>query len=231
VGKLYEEAWKCGCKGATVYRDGSRAGVLIASPEKEEKKEEKTVCFPYDDAHFVRPKELKCDVVRFQNAKDKWIAFVGLKDGRPYEIFTGLADDEEGILLPKTVVDGRIIKVVDENGNKRYDFQFTNKRGFKTTVEGLSHKFDKEFWNYAKLISGVLRYGMPIDQVIKLVSGLQLDSESINTWKVGVERALKKYIPDGTQISEQSCPSCGQKSLVYQEGCLTCKNCGYSRCG
>ncbi|MEA4852188.1 MAG: adenosylcobalamin-dependent ribonucleoside-diphosphate reductase, partial [Paludibacter sp.] len=148
VGKLYEEAWKCGCKGATVYRDGSRAGVLIASPEKEEKKEEKTVCFPYDDAHFVRPKELKCDVVRFQNAKDKWIAFVGLKDGRPYEIFTGLADDEEGILLPKTVVDGRIIKVVDENGNKRYDFQFTNKRGFKTTVEGLSHKFDKEFWNY-----------------------------------------------------------------------------------
>ena len=231
VGKLYEEAWKCGCKGATVYRDGSRAGVLIASPEKEEKKDEKTVCFPYDDAHFVRPKELKCDVVRFQNAKDKWIAFVGLKDGRPYEIFTGLADDEEGILLPKTVVDGRIIKVVDENGNKRYDFQFTNKRGFKTTVEGLSHKFDKEFWNYAKLISGVLRYGMPIDQVIKLVSGLQLDSESINTWKVGVERALKKYIPDGTQISEQSCPSCGQKSLVYQEGCLTCKNCGYSRCG
>ena len=231
VGKLYEEAWKCGCKGATVYRDGSRAGVLIASPEKEEKKDEKTVCFPYDDAHFVRPKELKCDVVRFQNSKDKWIAFVGLKDGRPYEIFTGLADDEEGILLPKTVVDGRIIKVVDENGNKRYDFQFTNKRGFKTTVEGLSHKFDKEFWNYAKLISGVLRYGMPIDQVIKLVSGLQLDSESINTWKVGVERALKKYIPDGTQISEQSCPSCGQKSLVYQEGCLTCKNCGYSRCG
>jgi len=231
VGKLYEEAWRSGCKGVTVYRDGSRSGVLISSTEKKEKKEEKTVCFPYDDAHFVRPKELKCDVVRFQNAKDKWIAFVGLKDGRPYEIFTGLADDEEGILLPKTVVDGRIIKVVDENGNKRYDFQFTNKRGFKTTVEGLSHKFDKEFWNYAKLISGVLRYGMPIDQVIKLVSGLQLDSESINTWKVGVERALKKYIPDGTQISEQSCPSCGQKSLVYQEGCLTCKNCGYSRCG
>ena len=232
VGKLYEEAWKCGCKGATVYRDGSRAGVLIASTEKkEDKKDEKTVCFPYDEESFKRPKELKCDVVRFQNAKDKWIAFVGLKDGRPYEIFTGLADDEEGILLPKTVVDGKIIKVVDENGNKRYDFQFTNKRGFKTTVEGLSHKFDKEFWNYAKLISGVLRYGMPIDQVIKLVSGLQLDSESINTWKVGVERALKKYIPDGTQISEQACPSCGQKSLVYQEGCLTCKNCGYSRCG
>lgn len=232
VGKLYEEAWRCGCKGVTVYRDGSRSGVLIASTEKkEEKKEEKTICFPTDEKHFIRPKELKCDVVRFQNSKDKWIAFVGLKDGRPYEIFTGLADDEEGILLPKTVVEGKIIKTVDEAGNKRYDFQFTNKRGFKTTVEGLSHKFDKEFWNYAKLISGVLRYGMPIDQVLKLVSGLQLDSESINTWKVGVERALKKYIPDGTQVSEQTCPSCGQKSLIYQEGCLTCNNCGFSRCG
>ncbi len=233
VGHLYEEAWRCGCKGVTVYRDGSRAGVLIAVEEKnEDKKEEKKEhCFCYEENHLVRPKELDCDVVRFQNAKDKWIAFVGLSNGRPYEIFTGLADDEEGILLPKTVNEGKIIKTVDENGNKRYDFQFVNKRGYKTTVEGLSHKFDKEFWNYAKLISGVLRYGMPIDQVIKLVSGLQLDSESINTWKVGVERALKKYIPDGTQIKEQACPSCGQKSLVYQEGCLTCKSCGYSRCG
>ena len=231
VGKLYEEAWRSGCKGATVYRDGSRAGVLVAMEEKKDvKKDDKERCFCYEDERLVRPRELKCDVVRFQNAKDKWIAFVGLYDGRPYEIFTGLADDEEGIVLPKNVTEGKIIKVVDEKG-KRYDFQFTNKRGFKTTVEGLSHKFDKEFWNYAKLISGVLRYGMPIDQVIKLVSGLQLDSESINTWKVGVERALKKYIPDGTQISEQACPHCGQKSLVYQEGCLTCKNCGYSRCG
>jgi len=232
VGKLYEEAWRVGCKGVTVYRDGSRSGVLIAATDKkEEAKDGKTVCFPYDEEHFVRPKELDCDVVRFQNAKDKWIAFVGLKDGKPYEIFTGLADDEEGILLPKTVTEGIIIKTVDENGNKRYDFQFQNKRGYKTTVEGLSHKFDKEYWNYAKLISGVLRYGMPIDQVIKLVAGLQLDSESINTWKVGVERALKKYIPDGTQIAGQECPSCGQKTLVYQEGCLTCKNCGYSKCG
>jgi len=231
VGKLYEEAWKSGCKGATVYRDGSRAGVLVAMEEKkEEKKDDKERCFCIEDERLVRPKELKCDVVRFQNSKDKWIAFVGLYDGRPYEIFTGLADDEEGIVLPKNVTEGKIIKVIDDNG-KRYDFQFTNKRGFKTTVEGLSHKFDKEFWNYAKLISGVLRYGMPIDQVIKLVSGLQLDNESINTWKVGVERALKKYIPDGTQISEQACPHCGQKALVYQEGCLTCKNCGYSRCG
>ena len=233
VGHLYEEAWRCGCKGVTVYRDGSRAGVLIAVEEKkdEKKEEKKENCFCYDENHVTRPKELVCDVVRFQNAKDKWIAFVGLYNGRPYEIFTGLADDEEGILLPKTVNEGRIIKTLDENGTKRYDFQFVNKRGYKTTVEGLSHKFDKEFWNYAKLISGVLRYGMPIDQVIKLVSGLQLDNESINTWKVGVERALKKYIPDGTQIKEQPCPECGQKALVYQEGCLTCKNCGYSRCG
>ena len=233
VGRLYEEAWRCGCKGVTVYRDGSRAGVLIAVDEKkEEKKEErKENCFCYDENHVTRPKELECDVVRFQNAKDKWIAFVGLYNGRPYEIFTGLADDEEGILLPKTINDGKIIKMIDENGNKRYDFQFVNKRGYKTTVEGLSHKFDKEFWNYAKLISGVLRYGMPIDQVIKLVAGLQLDSESINTWKVGVERALKKYIPDGTQIKEQPCPECGQKALIYQEGCLKCNNCGYSRCG
>jgi len=229
VGKLYEEAWRAGCKGVTVYRDGSRSGVLIATTEKKE--DGKTLCFPYDEEHFIRPKELDCDVVRFQNAKDKWIAFVGLKSGKPYEIFTGLADDEEGILLPKTVTEGKIIKTVDENGQKRYDFQFQNKRGYKTTVEGLSHKFDKEYWNYAKLISGVLRYGMPIDQVIKIVSGLQLDSESINTWKVGVERALKKYIPDGTQITGQECPNCGHKALIYQEGCLTCKNCGYSKCG
>jgi len=234
VGHLYEEAWRCGCKGVTVYRDGSRAGVLVAvdSKKEEEKKEEKKEnCFCYDENHVIRPKVLDCDVVRFQNAKDKWIAFVGLYNGRPYEIFTGLADDEEGILLPKTVNEGKIIKTVDEDGLKRYDFQFMNKRGYKTTVEGLSHKFDKEFWNYAKLISGVLRYGMPIDQVIKLVSGLQLDNESINTWKVGVERALKKYIPDGTQIKEQPCPECGQKTLVYQEGCLKCNSCGYSRCG
>jgi len=232
VGKLYEEAWRVGCKGVTVYRDGSRSGVLIATTDKkEEGKDGKTVCFPYDEEHFIRPKELDCDVVRFQNAKDKWIAFVGLKNGKPYEIFTGLADDEEGILLPKTVTEGKIIKTTDENGQKRYDFQFQNKRGYKTTVEGLSHKFDKEYWNYAKLISGVLRYGMPIDQVIKIVSGLQLDSESINTWKVGVERALKKYIPDGTQIAGQECPNCGHKALIYQEGCLTCKNCGYSKCG
>ena len=236
VGQLYEEAWRCGCKGVTVYRDGSRSGVLISTDEKkqkdEEKKEEKKRCVCYtEDIVRKRPDELKCDVVRFQNNKDKWIAFVGLMDGRPYEIFTGLADDEEGILLPKSVTEGKIIKTIDEEGNKRYDFQYKNNRGYKTTVEGLSHKFDKEFWNYAKLISGVLRYGMPIDQVIKMVASLQLDSETINSWKVGVERALKKYIVDGTKVEGQSCPNCGQDALVYQEGCLTCKSCGYSRCG
>lgn len=232
VGTLYAEAWKSGCKGLTVYRDGSRAGVLIASKEekKEEEKNENVICYDPNEI-LVRPTELNCEIVRFQNNKDKWIAFVGLKDNRPYEIFTGLADDEEGILLPKNVTKGKIIKVKDEKGNSRYDFRFVNKRGYKTTVEGLSHKFDPEFWNYAKLISGVLRYGMPIDQVIKLISSLQLNNESINTWKVGVERALKKYVPDGTEATAQSCPKCGQKSLVYQEGCLTCKSCGHSKCG
>ena len=229
VGKLYEEAWRCGCKGVTVYRDGSRAGVLVSNDKPEDKKNKQCVCYDREAAQ-KRPAELKCDVVRFQNNKDKWIAFVGLLNDRPYEIFTGLADDEDGILLPKSVTEGKIIKTVNEDGTRRYDFQYRNNRGYKTTVEGLSYKFDKEFWNYAKLISGVLRYGMPIDQVIKMVSSLQLDSESINSWKVGVERALKKYIVDGTQTS-QVCPNCGQTSLVYQEGCLTCKNCGYSRCG
>jgi ribonucleoside-diphosphate reductase alpha chain len=232
VGQLYVEAWKSGCKGATVYRDGSRAGVLVSSSEKkEEDKDEKKDCNCYPSRTTERPMELECDVVRFQNNKEKWIAFVGLLDDYPYEVFTGLADEDEGIMLPKAVTTGKIIKMKDENGRTRYDFQFTNKRGFKTTVEGLSHKFNPEYWNYAKLISGVLRYGMPIDQVIKLVSGLQLNSESINTWKVGVERALKKYIPDGTALEGQACPSCGNKTLVYQEGCLTCKTCGYSRCG
>ena len=231
VGKLYEEAWRCGCKGCTVYRDGSRTGVLegIKEKKKEEKKEEKN-CVCFDNKVRVRPAELECDVVRFQNNKDKWIAFVGLKDGVPYEIFTGLADDEEGILLPKSVTKGKIIRVVQEDGTKRYDFQFVNSRGFKTTMEGLSYKFDKEFWNYAKLISGVLRYGMPIDQVIKMISSLQMDSETINSWKVGVERALKKYIQDGTVVQGQVCPNCGN-ALIFEEGCMHCRECGYSRCG
>ena len=231
VNRLYVEAWRSGCKGCTVYRDGSRSGVMIAVEKKDKKKaEEKHICEP-PTVTEVRPKELECDVVRFQNNKEKWVAFVGLLDGYPYEIFTGLQDDEEGISLPKSVNKGKIIKKIDENGKKRYDFQFENKRGYKTTVEGLSEKFNPEYWNYAKLISGVLRYRMPIANVIKLVGQLQMDSQSINTWKIGVERALKKYIVDGTEAKGQKCPVCGQETLVYQEGCLICKNCGSSRCG
>lgn len=234
VNKLYVEAWKSGCKGCTVYRDGSRSGVLISLKNEKKKTTENAEPNPADENGFVthkRPIELDADVVRFQNNKEKWIAFIGLIDGKPYEIFTGIADDDEGIFCPKSVSKGKIIKVIDENGQKRYDFQFVNKRGFKTTIEGLSEKFNPEFWNYAKLISGVLRYRMPIAQVLKLVGSLELDNQSINTWKVGVERALKKYLPNGEKASGQTCPNCGQESLVYQEGCLICTNCGTSRCG
>ena len=231
VNCLYVEAWRSGCKGCTVYRDGSRSGVLLSTKkDKKDKKEELPPCKPPTVVE-VRPKVLEAEVVRFQNNKEKWVAFVGLLDGHPYEIFTGLQDDEEGISLPKSVTTGRIIKNIDEEGNKRYDFQFENKRGYKTTIEGLSEKFNKEYWNYAKLISGVLRWRMPIDRVIKLVDSLQLDSENINTWKNGVERALKKYVTDGTSAEGQKCPNCGNETLVYQEGCLICKTCGTSRCG
>ncbi len=232
VNRLYVEAWRSGCKGCTVYRDGSRSGVLL-SIEKKKKTEPAQGLTPGEiHPHVIkRPIELEADVVRFQNNKEKWIAFVGLMDGRPYEIFTGLADDEDGIFCPKSVSHGKIIKAMNPDGTKRYDFQFVNKRGYKTTIEGLSDKFNPEYWNYAKLISGVLRYGMPIDQVLKLVSGLELDSQSINTWKMGVERALKKYLPNGTQASGQRCPNCGQETLIYQEGCLICTSCGTSKCG
>lgn len=230
VNRLYVEAWRSGCKGCTVYRDGSRSGVLLSIEKK--KKSEPAAASGEIHPHVIkRPNELEADVVRFQNNKEKWIAFVGLMNGRPYEIFTGLADDEDGIFCPKSVNHGKIIKAMNPDGTKRYDFQFVNKRGYKTTIEGLSDKFNPEYWNYAKLISGVLRYGMPIDQVLKLVSGLELDSQSINTWKMGVERALKKYLPNGTQASGQRCPNCGQETLIYQEGCLICTSCGTSKCG
>ena len=235
VNRLYVEAWRSGCKGCTIYRDGSRSGVMISVSNKDKKKQQEQQPAPQQPARpivqEVRPKELDCDVVRFQNNREKWVAFVGLLNGYPYEIFTGLQDDEEGIMLPKSVTHGKIIKQTNPDGTHRYDFQFENKRGYKTTVEGLSEKFNPEYWNYAKLISGVLRYRMPIDHVLKLVSSLQLKDESINTWKNGVERALKKYIVDGTKAKGQKCPVCGQETLVYQEGCLICTNCGASRCG
>lgn len=226
VNQLYVEAWRSGCKGCTVYRDGSRSGVLLDASDKKDKG--RVICFP--ELTPKRPQELVADVLRFQNNKEKWIAFIGMQNGRPYEIFTGIEDDEEGIALPKTVTRGKILKNVDEKGVKRYDFQFSNRRGYKTTVEGLSDKFNPEYWNYAKLISGVLRYGMPIDQVLKLVGSLELDSKSINTWKNGVERALKNYLPDGTEVKGELCPKCGSP-MIYQEKCAHCINCDYSRCG
>ena len=225
VGKLYMEAWKVGCKGVTVYRDGSRSGVLISNEEKKESSESNS-SFP-----TKRPHELEADVIRFQNNKEKWIAFIGLIGDKPYEIFTGLADDEDGILIPRWVDSGKIIKNKDEQGSTRYDFQYKNQRGYKTTIEGLSHKFDPEFWNYAKLISSTLRHGMPIENAVDLINSLQLNSESINTWKNGVARALKRYVADGTEAKGQKCTNCNSTNLIYQEGCLTCKDCGSSKCG
>ncbi|MDR0547206.1 MAG: ribonucleoside-diphosphate reductase, adenosylcobalamin-dependent, partial [Dysgonamonadaceae bacterium] len=229
VNRLYIEAWKSGCKGCTVYRDGSRGGVLVALSS--DKKEKDCECYEPPVIVAKRPRELEAEIVKFQNNKEKWIAFVGLLNGRPYEIFTGINDEEEGIFLPKNITKGTIIKNTDEHGNKRYDFQYTNKRGHKTTIEGLSDKFNPEYWNYAKLISGVLRYAMPVEQVIKLVQSLELNDQYINTWKNGVERALKQYVMDGVQVRGQKCPSCGQEALIYQEGCLRCTNCGNAKCG
>jgi len=224
VGELYVTAWQSGCKGCTVYRDGSRSGVLISGKEK--KKTEQP-----DPTQIKRPRDLECDVIRFKNNSESWIAFVGLKDGKPYEIFTGISD-EEVLPIPRSIQKGKIIKVKQEDGTKRYDFQYIDKYGYQNTVGGLSHMFNKEFWNYAKLISSVLRHGMPIPDVVNLVSSLRLDSDTINTWKNGVERSLKRYIPDGTKAkTTQECGECGSTDLVYQEGCLICQSCGSSKCG
>lgn len=226
VGECYLEAWRSGCKGVTVYRDGSRSGVLISNDVKKENPPSIEEMMPM----IERPQILDADVVRFQNNKDRWIAFIGLNNGQPYEIFTGLADDEDGILLPRWVSNGLIIKNKDVDGASRYDFQYVNARGYKTTIEGLSYKFNPEYWNYAKLISGTLRHGMPIISVVELINSLHLD-ENINTWKNGVARALKRYIPDGTQSKKTICPNCDSTNLQYQEGCLTCLDCGNSKCG
>ena len=224
VAKVYKTAWESGCKGVTVYREGSRTGVLVSASEKEAKSEHA------DALPRTRPQVLDGEVIRFRNQNEQWIALVGLHNGRPYEIFTGMVD-EETRPIPRNVSMGYIVKV-KEGDHSRYDFQYIDKWGYTNTIGGISHMFNKEFWNYAKLISGVLRNGMPIEDVVHLVSGLNLDSETINTWKNGVERALKRYIPDGTNGKQgQTCQKCGSHELVYQEGCLTCKNCGCSKCG
>ncbi len=226
VGELYVKAWQSGCKGCTVYRENSRSGVLISN-----KKENKVHKVLEMEQPLKRPKILDAEIIRFKNNNENWIAFIGLLDGRPYEIFTGL-QEEDMFPIPKSITKGTIVKNKDEDGNTRYDFQYTDKYGYKNTLGGLSHQFNKEYWNYAKLFSSVLRYNMPIADVVNLISSLQLDSETINTWKNGVERALKKYIPDGTIAKAgQKCGSCGSETLVYQEGCLTCKSCGASKCG
>ena len=226
VDRLYREAWKVGCKGITVYRDGSRSGVLLSNDTSTGEEQQSLTPFP-----TKRPKVLEAEVVRFQNNKEKWIAFIGLIDEKPYEIFTGLADDQRGIVIPRWIDRGLIIKNRTKDGSSRYDFQYENLQGYKTTIEGLSHKFNPEYWNYAKLISSTLRHGMPLDKVVDLINSLQLDSEQINTWKNGVARALKRYVLDGTEVSGHSCENCGSTNIIYQEGCLTCKDCGSSKCG
>jgi ribonucleoside-diphosphate reductase alpha chain len=224
VSQIYQTAWESGCKGMTIYRDGSRNGVLVSTDKK--KAEEKI----FEEHHAPpRPKKLSAEIVRFQNDYEKWVAVVGLLNGKPYEIFTGQA---EGFFLPSWVTKGWIIKNKMEDSKNKYDFQFLDKDGYKITMEALSRQFNKEYWNYAKLISGILRHGMPLPFVVELISSLVLESESINTWKNGVVRALKKYIPDGTEIVKQKCPECGEEGkLIYKEGCKTCISCGYSKCG
>ena len=222
VADVYRTAWESGCKGITVYRDGCRDGVLLDVKDKSAEKK----CS--SEQTIRRPESIPADIVRFKNGKEDWIAFVGKQDDRPYEIFTGKIE-EDAMYIPKTIHQGHILKVTEANGSKRYDFQYQDRYGYVNTIGGISRLFDEEFWNYAKLISGVLRYGMPIDKVVQLVDGLHLDSETINTWKNGVERALKQYIKDGTR-GKGRCPQCGQENMAYQNGCLTCMACGYSKC-
>ena len=224
VADVYRTAWESGCKGVTVYRDGCRDGVLLDVKSKGNAKKK---C--EDNQSIRRPESIPADIVRFKNGKEDWIAFVGKQDDRPYEIFTGKIE-EDAMYIPKTITHGNILKVCEKDGTKRYDFQYQDRYGYINTIGGISRLFDEEFWNYAKLISGVLRYGMPIDKVVQLVDGLHLDSETINTWKNGVERALKQYIKDGTR-GKGRCPQCGQEQMAYQNGCLTCMSCGYSKCG
>ena len=225
VADVYRTAWECGCKGVTVYRDGCRDGVLIDAKKKGDKKEQKCVSV----SSHKRPTSIPADIVRFKNGSEDWIAFVGIQDGRPYEIFTGKIE-EDAMYIPRKITSGWILKVREADGSKRYDFQYQDRYGYTNTIGGISRLFDEEFWNYAKLISGVLRHGMPIDKVVHLIDGLHLNSESINTWKNGVQRALKQYIADGTK-AKSKCPQCGQEEMAYQNGCLTCMSCGYSKCG
>jgi ribonucleoside-diphosphate reductase alpha chain len=235
VGEIYIESWKKGLKGITVYRDGSRSGVLISDDDKKKDQKDNKTTIPTEQLEInmfpaKRPKKLESDVIRFFNQQEEWLAVVGLIDGKPYEIFTGKMEDV--FRLPEWVNKGWIIKEKDEEGKKRYDFQFVDKQGYKVTIEGLSRSFNPEYWNYAKLISGVMRHGMPIQEVVKLVEGLNLSGDFINTWKNGVARALKRYIPDGTAPKDKKCPQCGDpEGLIYEEGCLVCKSCGYSKCG
>ena len=224
VADVYRAAWESGCKGVTVYRDGCRAGVLV---DKKSKKEQPKGEEPTQSNR--RPKSLPAEVVRFKNGKEDWIAFIGLHEGHPYEIFTGKIEDD-AMYIPPKITKGNILKVREEDGTKRYDFQYTDRYGYTNTIGGISRLFNESFWNYAKLISGVLRYNMPIDKVVSLIDGLHLDDENINTWKNGVKRALKQYIEDGTR-SKGKCPQCGQENMAYQNGCLTCMSCGYSKCG
>ena len=226
VADVYRTAWECGCKGVTVYRDGCRAGVLV--DKKSKKATAAPKCESATDSNR-RPKSIPAEVVRFKNGKEDWIAFVGILEGHPYEIFTGKIEDD-AMYIPPKITKGNILKVREEDGTKRYDFQYTDRYGYTNTIGGISRLFDESFWNYAKLISGVLRYNMPIDKVVSLIDGLHLDDENINTWKNGVKRALKQYIEDGTR-SKGKCPQCGQENMAYQNGCLTCMSCGYSKCG